>query len=851
MRRLLHTLLPFIGLAMFAVALAVLYKELRHTHWRDLIAQARAMSGGTILLAMGLCALDYLALTSYDTMAFHYIGRPLPWVRVAPASFVAYAMSHNLGFSVVSGGSIRYRYYGAWGFSGGEVARIIAFCVGSFWLAFLGLGGWALVTASPDAAANLSMPPLVLHIAGTVLMGVLALYVLAVLFVRGPLQLLRLNVTLPTPGLALCQVVASLCDWLLATSVIYVLLPPSVRPGFGEFVGIFMLAQITGLASNVPGGLGVFEIALLLLLGHEEKSGAIAASLIVYRMVYYIGPLVVAAGFICVHELRRHRERLGRAAQWAGDALPRIVPSVLALLTFIGGALLLFAGALPAEGSRLEWVNQFLPLAVMEMSHFLASLVGAALLILARGIQRRLDAAYYLALILLVVGSVASLLKGFDWDEALILALFAGLLAPCRPHFYRRASLTHLQFTPRWLALVGLVLVASAWLGIFSYKNKWYRSELWWQFALHEGDASRFQRAMVGSVSLVALFALYRLLRPVPPAPTPPTPAELDRAWEIARRNPSTTAHLALLGDKPLLFSENGRAFIMYGVEGRSWVAMGDPVGPAAEISELAWEFRELADLADGWSVFYQVRPENLPLYLDLGLSLVKVGEEARVALADFTLEGREYKALRHSTRNVERLSGVFEIVPAEGVPAILPELRAISEDWLARKHTREKRFSLGSFREEYLSRQPVAVVRVQGRIVAFANLLLTEGREELSLDLMRYASGAPNGTMEFLFARIMLWGREQGYAWFNLGMAPLSGLEARQMAPPLQRLGTFLYRHGEHFYNFQGLRAYKEKFNPVWEPRYLATPGGLALPRVIANLVALVAGGMRGAFLK
>lgn len=851
MRRLLHTLLPFLGLAMFAVALVVLYHELRHRHWSDLVAQAHALSGGAILLAIGLCALDYLALTAYDTMAFHYIGRPQPWRRVAPASFVAYAMSHNLGFSVVSGGSIRYRYYGAWGYSGSEVARIIGFCVGSFWLAFLGLGGWALLVASPEAAGRLHLAPVVLHVAGTVLMGVLAFYILSVLFIRGQLRLLRLEMTLPTPGLAMCQVAASLCDWLLAASVVYVLLPPEVRPSFGAFVGIFMLAQIAGLASNVPGGLGVFETALLLLLGHEEEHGAILGSLIVYRMIYYIGPLVVAAGFICVHELRRHRARLGRAAQWAGDALPRVVPSVLALLTVIGGALLLFSGALPTKGERLVWLNQFLPLAVMEMSHFLASLVGAALLILARGIQRRLDAAYYLALILLVVGSVASLLKGFDWDEALILALFAGLLAPCRPHFYRRASLTHLQFTPRWLALVGLVLVASVWLGIFSYKHTGYRSELWWQFALHEGDAPRFLRAMVGSVTLVGLFALYRLLRPAPPAPKVPTPVELDRAWEIARRNPSTTAHLALLGDKPLLFSESGRAFIMYGVEGRSWVAMGDPVGPAEELSELAWEFRELADLADGWAVFYQVRPDNLPLYLDLGLSLVKLGEEGRAPLADFTLEGREHRGLRHSTRNVERLGGVFEIVPTEEVPALLPELRAISEDWLARKHTREKRFSLGSFREEYIRRQPVAVVRLEGRIVAFANLWLTDGREELSLDLMRYASGAPNGTMEFLFAKIMLWGREQGYGWFNLGMAPLSGLEARQMAPPLARLGTFLYRHGEIFYNFQGLRTYKEKFDPVWEPRYLATPGGLAFPRIVANLVALVSGGMRGVFLK
>jgi phosphatidylglycerol lysyltransferase len=100
---------------------------------------------------------------------------------------------------------------------------------------------------------------------------------------------------------------------------------------------------------------------------------------------------------------------------------------------------------------------------------------------------------------------------------------------------------------------------------------------------------------------------------------------------------------------------------------------------------------------------------------------------------------------------------------------------------------------------------------------------------------------------MDALFLELMLWGREQGYRWFNLGMAPLSGLEERTLAPPWNRAGAWIFRHGEHFYNFQGLRRYKEKFDPVWEPRYLACPGGLALPRVLADIAALIAGGLRG----
>ena len=104
---------------------------------------------------------------------------------------------------------------------------------------------------------------------------------------------------------------------------------------------------------------------------------------------------------------------------------------------------------------------------------------------------------------------------------------------------------------------------------------------------------------------------------------------------------------------------------------------------------------------------------------------------------------------------------------------------------------------------------------------------------------------------MEYLFVCMMLWGKEQGYRWFNLGMAPFSGLENRALAPLWNRLGAFVFRYGEHFYNFQGLRQYKEKFDPQWRPRYLASPGGLALPQIFANLATLISGGVKGVVAK
>jgi phosphatidylglycerol lysyltransferase len=239
-------------------------------------------------------------------------------------------------------------------------------------------------------------------------------------------------------------------------------------------------------------------------------------------------------------------------------------------------------------------------------------------------------------------------------------------------------------------------------------------------------------------------------------------------------------------------------------------------------------------------------------LYIDLGLTLLKLGEEAIVPLTQFSLEGGARKRLRRTRMEVaERGGATVEIVPPESVPRILPALRVVSDAWLLSKGTREKRFSLGYFDERYLCNFPIAVVRVRDEIVAFANLLLGAPGTEASVDLMRYTPSAPRSVIEYLFIEILLWAKERGYERFSLGMAPLAGLETRALAPLWSRAGAFVYRHGEHFYNFQGLRLYKEKFDPVWEGRYLASPRGLVLPRVLANVASLISGGLTGVVAK
>ena len=847
---LFHRLGPLVGVALFGVALWVLQGELRHHSYHQVFEQFRSLPANRVALALVLTAASYLLLTGYDTLGLRYARHKLRYRRTALASFVGYAFSHTIGYSLVSGGSVRLRLYSGWGLSTLAITRVIAYCGVTFWLGFLTLAG-AVFVATP-----LALPPS-LHVpfASARPVGVFFLLIVAGFFAlsfkrKVPFRVLDLEFPVPAPQLLAGQLLLGCLDWLTVGGVLYLLLPPGSGLSYAGFLGVFLLAQIVGVASQIPGGLGVFESVMLLLLAPTLPAAAVLGSLLAFRIAYYVVPLAVAAVVLGLHELLQQREGVRRVARIFGKWAPSVVPQALAVTSFVGGVILLVSGATPTAHWRVGLMRDFIPLPVMELSHFVGSVAGAALLLLAHGLQRRLDGAYLLTVSLLSTGIVVSLLKGLDWEEAIALTVMLGALLPCRQHFYRKASLTGEWLSPTWIGAIALVLLASVWLGFFSYKHVEYSNELWWQFAF-SGDAPRFLRATVGALGVALLFAVARLLRPATPQPAAPTGAELEKARGIVGRSPRTYANLALLGDKSFLFSASGNTFIMYAVHGRSWVALGDPVGSAEEMPELVWRFGELCDRHDDWPVFYEVGKENLHLYLDLGLTALRLGEEARVPLGDFSLEGHERKWLRHVDRRLGNEGCSFEVLPREAVPENLGELEPISDAWLAGKRVREKGFSLGFFSPDYVTQFPVAVVRQGGRIVSFANIWLGGDREEVSVDLMRYLPDAPNGVMEYVFIKLMLWGREQGYRWFNLGMAPLSGLQDRALAPLWMRIGALVFRHGENFYNFQGIRQYKDKFKPRWEPKYLASPGALALPRIVANLAALIGGSLKGAVTK
>ena len=837
-----------IGLALFVAALEVLRLELRAVSWHEVIDDVLRTPVWQLAAAVVLTILNYATLTAYDLLAFAYIRRSLPRGQIALVSFLAYAIANNVGFAMLSGASVRYRFYTRWGVTAEELSRIVFSYSVTFWLGLCALGGLSLlVSPVPDVPGSPGPPAL--HVVGTVLLLIAPAYVAATIVRRQPLHFGGFELPLPSLSIALTQVIVSAVDWALAGAVLYVLLP-SPSPPFFTFLSLFLIAILLGMVSHVPGGVGVFEGLMVLLLKPYLASGQLLPALVVFRAVYYLLPLAVALAGLTADEAWQRRAHVARAGAMLGTVTERLTPALLAVFTFLSGVALLFSSATPAAAGRLERLAQFVPLGVIEASHFLASVAGAVLLILSQALARRLDAAYYLTSMALIAGMAASLLKGFDYEEAALLLFVLVVLWRARRAFDRRAALFDTRFSPRWIAAIAGAFGASLWLGFFAFKHVAYSNELWWQFEWR-GEASRFLRASIGAAVALLLFGFARLMGHAPHETSVPTDADLEDAGRAIAAQHGTAAFLAYLRDKALLFNESRTAFIMYGVQGRTWVALRDPVGPEDQLSGLIRLYLERCDDFGGVPVFYEVGKEHLHHYADFGLTFVKLGEEARVDLSTFTLEGGHASRYRQALRRLEKSHCAFRVIESSGVAAVLDQLRAVSDDWLRAKAGGEKGFSLGFFDDSYMMRFPIAVVECGGRIQAFANLWPGPGSEELSIDLMRYHRDAPAGVMESLMVHLVVWGRERGYRWFALGMAPLSGFQGSPVAPLWNRLGAFLYEHGEAVYNFQGLRAYKEKFSPVWEPRYLAYPGGLRLPRIMADVSALVAGGYRHIFRK
>ncbi|HXS73083.1 MAG TPA: bifunctional lysylphosphatidylglycerol flippase/synthetase MprF [Rhodanobacteraceae bacterium] len=771
-------------------------------------------------------------------------------------SFVANALANTLNLSGAIGSGVRLL-----GLSGHGVAMRRSAALVGLQVLSLPLGLSALVIATLASGALPVTPGAATHVLAIAVLIAAALYLPLYLLLTTRRKLMRWlpeEQGLPSLSLKLVLTTLSLVDWLLAAASLWLCLTlAGAQVDATVLLGAYTGAAVLGLASMIPGGFGVFDGLLLLALTAAGVPGEnVTAGLILFRVTYYLLPLLTAlwlgAGMLAqrVPALTRARARLAAHPLFAVLGLPasllgNLGVRLLAYLTFAAGTLQLITTAIPSLHERVIKLHRLLPIEAIESSHLISVVLGVLLLGLARGIDGRLRVAYRMVQWLLWLSAILAMTKGLHWIEALFLLAVSALLRTRRADFSRAAM--NLSSARNWSWLIGLLIVVGLFfaLGVAAVIG----DDSFDFFAVGPGEhASRLARgataALVGLV-LYLIWQAFAVRRP--PLPLPDR-AQLRRAREVyLQHGGGEFAHLTLMGDKHLFWAADHAAVIAYGTIRDRLVALGPPSGPEAAIERAILDFRRFADHQDRVPVFYEVLEPDLHRFHDLGFDLFKLGELATVPLAEFSLAGKRWEDLRAAVNRAQREKLEFHIVEPPFDTALLDDLERVSEAWLADRGAAEKGFSLGRFDPDYFSWSPIALVRREHELIAFANLQPPYGPNgTASVDLMRQTPDAPRGSMDFLFAQVMQWAKAQGHAQFSLGMAPLANVGVHPYARVNEQLAALAFRYGNRLYNYQGLRQYKDKFKPEWTGAYLAYPRGLWVPGLLLDTTALIAGGYR-----
>jgi uncharacterized membrane protein YbhN (UPF0104 family) len=625
LKKLLRSLPAILGVLLLCGAVYVVQKEFRHLKIADISKALDAIPRWALVVSFFWTVLSYGVLTFYDRLGTMYAGKKVSYGRVAFASFCAYALSHNLGFAAVSGAAVRYRLYAHWGLSPLQIGKVVAFCSLTFTLGAGVLGGLILFT-EPQAVPFFgnALPLALLYGIGAVLWALVAGYVLISRFL-GKFQMFGHEVELPDWKMALVQVVLATVDVAVTAAIMHALLPPTAGLNYLRFLGVYLASYTAGLAASVPGGLGVFDTAMLLGLSPYLEPPQIIGAIVVFRLYYYIIPLFLAGGMFTGNEiLLRGKGFMAGAARLTGmQGLARVSEPDFAVTAATGavaicGALLLCIGVIEARPD-FSWMDPDFAEVAETAGSFMPSLVGAALIVLALKLAQRVSLAWGTTIVLLLLAATYTISQGERiWVSGALVAA-ALLLLPFRSAFYRKATLFSGPMQAVTVVPLAALAVCVLALAAFEPHVRWLENDSWWQVILSP-DVPNSLRASVALTVAIGLVAIGRLLRP-------------GRVEHLAW-TPDTRREYASLGALPpvaadgLVWGESGRAAIAYRHIGGVLLALGDPVGAPTDQTSAIWRLRDLAVQEGLDPAVWGAGPRMLNVYADLGLSAMKLGKD-------------------------------------------------------------------------------------------------------------------------------------------------------------------------------------------------------------------------------
>lgn len=841
MKRFIKYIFVSLSFLFFIVALLFLHNQLKNISYSEIINALKTFSCSRITAVLFLSVLYYLILGGYDIIAFKYINpkTSLKTKDIIFTCFISNILGNNTGYSMLFGGSIRYRLYSLYNVSIADVTKVLLFSSATIWTGLLLVGGFVFAFA-PISLKGIVDFSFSVRTIGLFFIAILVSYILLSILCLKPIKLFKWTVTFPNIKIVSLQILVATCDWLIASFVLYALMPIGEISYFA-LLKIFLISQLLGIISQTPGGVVIFEASITSLLPNSLNSPEVIGGLLAYRAIFYFFPLLIALILLASFEIIIFKKKLKKTTKIFGRTVSSFIVQVIAFSSFFTSMIAIFLTSTPFNVNQLKFVLRLLPRWIADLSHFLLSIVTLGLLFISRALQLRIKSAWKFACILVNFAIILVVITGESYLVLLCLAVLSIALLTSKKYFYRNISILNTSFSIWWFNAVIVVFILSVWIGFFVNKQTvfhWTRLNVLLENILSNNtDTARFLRSSIGMGIIIFIVALEQMSRSFLKKTVLFTSDDIKNIIDFSDY---TYSFNALSCDKNYFVNDKKNAFIMYAKSKNSLIALGDPVGGYDDKNknELLWRFKEIADSASARLAFIGVDHRYVQIYNDIGLDTFKIGQEAKISLKAFDKESECFKYFCYIEKKIENAGFNYRVLKAENFEMYKNIFSHINNEWKKNMNYVDRKFVPGKYDESYMRDMDFAIVEKHNEIYAFSVITKTKNKNELSSGIVRYTKCNKNIFTYMIFKNI-LWAKENGYKMFDLGLAYFPSIESRDV---IIKYFAKMFMFAEHFnYNLSSLREFKDRFCPMWYNKYIAIYPTKQINVFVRNFIMLI----------
>lgn len=785
----------------------------------------------SIIVCLGLIA--FVPLTLYDLVLRNNISIKLRSKKVYKYSWIASSISSIVGFGGTSAIALKTHFYSNYVKDKSTLVKKISKNV------LLNLTGFSMLCFvytifNIHEIKDITLMKIVIVIIGLCLPALLVYMIFKYYKYKNSEEI---KYTLKIISI-------SLIEWVATVGLIYgILVVLKCNVTIFELFPVFVSAVVVATVSMVPGGIGTFDLTLLLgLEKYNVPSEKVLLAIVLYRLTYYIIPLIIGLVMFIHEAYISLNEDLKNTIE---SVVSKFFHVILVLLVLFAGSVLLISEALPGVIERVSLLHKVFDFSIIYISKKLTIIIGFLLIAVSMTMTYKSKRIYKLTIALVILGAILSLLKGFDYEEAIYLSLVAVALWFSKKSFYRES------FIMTWGKIIQDLIILIFFQGVYitvAYINLRFVRFKFHTLADYEHFTSNhiirvLAMSFIGFAGALIFLAVIHYFSGLNKFPRMKLSECEDKVKDIYNKYKGTqVSHYIFLNDKFVYINKDNDVMLQYQIYADKIVILGNPVGNESKFFNFIQEFYDLADNYGYTPVFTAIDSSMIPYLHATGYQFIKLGEDAHVKIdIDFDLKGSRRKTIRNAVGRAERQEYKFEVISPPFTKDVMDSIRSVSDEWLGGR--KEKGFSIGFFDEDYLNKADLALVKDKdGVIKGFANIIpMYDNNETLSIDLMRFGKCPFNGVMDFMFVNLFKYGKEKGYAKFNMGMAPLSNVGISKYAFLSEKVSYQVYLHGQHFYSFKGLKSFKEKYADTWENRYMAYRRNTSLVFTMIQTILLV----------